>query len=223
MSHPVVIGGNASLGRMAAAQANGQVLHHAPPPGSPEAMAAMDVTAMTRRMLSFELSGGAHRAGRRARAIAAGRPLAAAGVRRSCSLHPTVCAVKPRPGARVAFCVALRGATRAAGAVRRAQRLRRPRALTLPAPLPLSRLPAAAAGLAGTPAAAAPPGSPAPPPGIRDPFVIGVCGGTASGKSTVCDRIMHQLQERSVVLISQARAWSCHSRAGPALRPAGGR
>ena len=51
------------------------------------------------------------------------------------------------------------------------------------------------------------PGSPPPPRvGVRDPFVIGVCGGTASGKTTVCDRIMHHLQERRVVLISQARA-----------------
>jgi uridine kinase len=42
--------------------------------------------------------------------------------------------------------------------------------------------------------------------GVRDPFVIGVCGGTASGKTTVCDRIMHHLQERRVALISQVRA-----------------
>ena len=51
------------------------------------------------------------------------------------------------------------------------------------------------------------PGSPVPSEGTREPFLIGVCGGTASGKTTVCDRIMHQLQERRVVLISQARAW----------------
>ena len=44
-----------------------------------------------------------------------------------------------------------------------------------------------------------------PSEGTREPFLIGVCGGTASGKTTVCDRIMHQLQERRVVLISQAR------------------
>ena len=49
------------------------------------------------------------------------------------------------------------------------------------------------------------PGSPVPSEGTREPFLIGVCGGTASGKTTVCDRIMHQLQERRVVLISQAR------------------
>ena len=53
--------------------------------------------------------------------------------------------------------------------------------------------------------AAAVPGSPVPSEGTREPFLIGVCGGTASGKTTVCDRIMHQLQERRVVLISQAR------------------
>jgi len=47
------------------------------------------------------------------------------------------------------------------------------------------------------------PGSPQPHVGVREPFLIGVCGGTASGKTTVCDRIMHQLQERRVVLISQ--------------------
>lgn len=50
------------------------------------------------------------------------------------------------------------------------------------------------------------PPSPQPPSGTREPFVIGVAGGTASGKSTVCARIMHQLQERRVALISQARA-----------------
>jgi uridine kinase len=53
--------------------------------------------------------------------------------------------------------------------------------------------------------ALAEPTSPKPQPGTREPFLIGVCGGTASGKTTVCDRIMQQLQERRVVLISQAR------------------
>lgn len=52
---------------------------------------------------------------------------------------------------------------------------------------------------------AVPPESPQPAEGTREPFLIGVCGGTASGKTTVCDRIMHQLQERRVVLISQVR------------------
>ena len=50
--------------------------------------------------------------------------------------------------------------------------------------------------------------SPKPPVGTREPFLIGVCGGTASGKTTVCDRIMQQLQERRVVLISQVRRTS---------------
>lgn len=40
-------------------------------------------------------------------------------------------------------------------------------------------------------------------PARREPFIIGVAGGTASGKTTVCDRIMQQLQEKRVVLIAQ--------------------
>ncbi|KAK7291559.1 hypothetical protein RIF29_06800 [Crotalaria pallida] len=35
------------------------------------------------------------------------------------------------------------------------------------------------------------------------PFVIGVSGGTASGKTTVCDLIIQQLQDHRVVLLSQ--------------------
>lgn len=47
-------------------------------------------------------------------------------------------------------------------------------------------------------------GSPAcTPRGRRQPFIIGVAGGTASGKTTVCDRIMHRLQDQSVVMLSQ--------------------
>ena len=35
------------------------------------------------------------------------------------------------------------------------------------------------------------------------PFIIGVAGGTASGKTTVCDRIMGIMQDQSVVILSQ--------------------
>ena len=35
----------------------------------------------------------------------------------------------------------------------------------------------------------------------QDPFFIGVAGGTASGKSTVCDAIMQRLAEQSVTLV----------------------
>ena len=34
-------------------------------------------------------------------------------------------------------------------------------------------------------------------------FVIGVAGGTASGKTTVCDYIMQRLREQCVVILSQ--------------------
>jgi uridine kinase len=37
----------------------------------------------------------------------------------------------------------------------------------------------------------------------RHPFVIGVSGGTASGKTTVCDLIMQRLQDQCVVILSQ--------------------
>lgn len=36
-----------------------------------------------------------------------------------------------------------------------------------------------------------------------EPFFIGVAGGTASGKTTVCERIIHNLADHRVVLISQ--------------------
>ncbi|KAJ0988875.1 hypothetical protein J5N97_007231 [Dioscorea zingiberensis] len=35
------------------------------------------------------------------------------------------------------------------------------------------------------------------------PFLIGVCGGTASGKTTVCDMIIQQLHDHRVVLVNQ--------------------
>ncbi|MCD7449771.1 Uridine kinase-like protein 5 [Datura stramonium] len=38
---------------------------------------------------------------------------------------------------------------------------------------------------------------------LKVPFVIGVAGGTASGKTTVCNMIISQLQNQRVVLISQ--------------------
>ncbi|KAI5672219.1 hypothetical protein M9H77_12583 [Catharanthus roseus] len=37
----------------------------------------------------------------------------------------------------------------------------------------------------------------------KQPFVIGVSGGTASGKTTVCDMIIQQLHDHRVVLVSQ--------------------
>uniref|UniRef100_A0A1D1YKA6 Uridine kinase-like protein 4 n=2 Tax=Anthurium amnicola TaxID=1678845 RepID=A0A1D1YKA6_9ARAE len=37
----------------------------------------------------------------------------------------------------------------------------------------------------------------------RQPFVIGVSGGAASGKTTVCDMIIEQLRDQRVVLVNQ--------------------
>lgn len=37
----------------------------------------------------------------------------------------------------------------------------------------------------------------------EESFVIGVAGGTASGKTTVCDLIMQRLHEQCVVILSQ--------------------
>jgi chloramphenicol 3-O-phosphotransferase len=37
----------------------------------------------------------------------------------------------------------------------------------------------------------------------KQPFVIGVGGGTASGKSTVCNMIIQQLHDHRVVLVNQ--------------------
>ncbi|KAJ0053704.1 hypothetical protein Pint_02983 [Pistacia integerrima] len=37
----------------------------------------------------------------------------------------------------------------------------------------------------------------------KQPFVIGVSGGTASGKTTVCDMIIQQLHDHRVVLVNQ--------------------
>ncbi|CAL9780186.1 unnamed protein product [Musa acuminata subsp. burmannicoides] len=39
--------------------------------------------------------------------------------------------------------------------------------------------------------------------GYREPFVIGVAGGAASGKTTVCDMIIEQLRDQRVVLVNQ--------------------
>ena len=38
---------------------------------------------------------------------------------------------------------------------------------------------------------------------MQEPFLIGVAGGTASGKTTVCDRIMQRLHDQCVVMLSQ--------------------
>ncbi|KAF9617847.1 hypothetical protein IFM89_039029 [Coptis chinensis] len=45
--------------------------------------------------------------------------------------------------------------------------------------------------------------TPSSPDKNRQPFVIGVCGGTASGKTTVCDMIIQQLHDHRVVLVNQ--------------------
>ncbi|KAJ6332516.1 hypothetical protein OIU77_008565 [Salix suchowensis] len=37
----------------------------------------------------------------------------------------------------------------------------------------------------------------------KQPFVIGVAGGAASGKTTVCDMIIQQLHDQRVVLVNQ--------------------
>ncbi|PWA67489.1 uridine kinase-like 2 [Artemisia annua] len=46
---------------------------------------------------------------------------------------------------------------------------------------------------------------------IKQPFVIGVSGGTASGKTTVCDMIIQQLHDHRVVLVNQIcyAMWAC--------------
>ncbi|KAK6133057.1 hypothetical protein DH2020_033212 [Rehmannia glutinosa] len=38
---------------------------------------------------------------------------------------------------------------------------------------------------------------------VKQPFVIGVAGGAASGKTTVCDMIIEQLRDQRVVLVNQ--------------------
>ncbi|XP_076885132.1 uridine kinase-like protein 5 [Bidens hawaiensis] len=43
------------------------------------------------------------------------------------------------------------------------------------------------------------------------PFIIGVAGGTASGKTTVCNVIMSRLHDRRVVLINQDSFYHCFS------------
>ncbi|KAL1194171.1 Uridine kinase-like protein 5 [Cardamine amara subsp. amara] len=45
--------------------------------------------------------------------------------------------------------------------------------------------------------------SPSAPAPLKQPFVIGVAGGTASGKTTVCNMIMTQLHDQRVVLVNQ--------------------
>ncbi|KAA3486946.1 uridine kinase-like protein 5 [Gossypium australe] len=37
----------------------------------------------------------------------------------------------------------------------------------------------------------------------KQPFIIGVAGGAASGKTTVCDMIIQQLHDQRVVLVNQ--------------------
>ncbi|QCD78110.1 uridine kinase [Vigna unguiculata] len=43
----------------------------------------------------------------------------------------------------------------------------------------------------------------------KQPFVIGVAGGAASGKTAVCDMIIQQLHDQRVVLVNQALYASC--------------
>ncbi|KAK6144039.1 hypothetical protein DH2020_020859 [Rehmannia glutinosa] len=38
---------------------------------------------------------------------------------------------------------------------------------------------------------------------LKLPFIIGVAGGTASGKTTVCNMIISQLHDQRVVLVNQ--------------------
>ena len=47
------------------------------------------------------------------------------------------------------------------------------------------------------------PASPSFPTYDNEPFVIGVAGGTASGKTTVCNEIIQRLSNQRVVLIAQ--------------------
>ncbi|KAL1371401.1 hypothetical protein HN51_001639 [Arachis hypogaea] len=47
------------------------------------------------------------------------------------------------------------------------------------------------------------PSAPTSPSAPSQPFVIGVSGGTASGKTTVCELIIQQLQDHRVVLVCQ--------------------
>lgn len=54
----------------------------------------------------------------------------------------------------------------------------------------------------------------------QQPFIIGVAGGTASGKTTVCDLIIQRLQEQSVVMLAQVAATLPACRAA-ALRSVG--
>ncbi|CAK7328163.1 unnamed protein product [Dovyalis caffra] len=55
--------------------------------------------------------------------------------------------------------------------------------------------------------------APDPP---KQPFVIGVAGGTASGKTTVCNMIISQLHDRRVVLVNQDSFY--HSLSGDTLK-----
>jgi hypothetical protein len=67
--------------------------------------------------------------------------------------------------------------------------------------------------LAGTSSDAAAQGSSPRARTMRHPFVVGIAGGTASGKTTVCDKIMQRLHDQCVV-VSQRAAQRC----GPALQ-----
>ncbi|KAG8048045.1 hypothetical protein GUJ93_ZPchr0008g13142 [Zizania palustris] len=72
-----------------------------------------------------------------------------------------------------------------------------------PSSLPSS--PSSSSGFNGTADASAAADGFAPPPaaGSKQPFLIGVSGGTASGKTTVCDMIIQQLHDHRVVLVNQ--------------------
>lgn len=55
-----------------------------------------------------------------------------------------------------------------------------------------------------------------------DPFVIAVAGGTASGKTTVCDLIMQRLHDQCVAIIAQDSFYKVLSPAERELAAQGG-
>lgn len=62
------------------------------------------------------------------------------------------------------------------------------------------------ASASSSPRASDPPSSSSPladSSAPKQPFVIGVSGGSASGKTTVCDLIIQQLHDHRVVLVNQ--------------------
>lgn len=56
----------------------------------------------------------------------------------------------------------------------------------------------------------------------HDPFVIAVAGGTASGKTTVCDLIMQRLHDQCVAILAQDSFYKVLSPAERELAANGG-